>query len=365
MPDMPKRPYPHVQQETNRHGKIAFYYREGKGKRVRLKGEYDSPAFKKSYAAAVAKAADEPAPSRHTLAWLIDRYQASAAFKALRPSTQKMRANILKRVAIKSGKAPLKELSREGVAQGRDDRADTPFAAINYLKVMGYLFEWAVDAELMKENIARGVKPPKVKTDGHKPWTDEDIFAFYAHHQPGSQARFAMDLLLYTGLRRSDIYRLGPQHVRDGMIEFRAQKNQEMLYIPIHPNLQQSVDAAPNGHLAYLLTPVHGRPFRSEASFGNWFGKVCAEANVDARAHGLRKKLAQILAEAGNSNAELKARFGWSSDAMAALYIKEANKKKLAKSGAEKLNQNDFAPHLQSGAGADAIFSNENKSLKK
>lgn len=59
---------------------------------------------------------------------------------------------------------------------------------------------------------------------------------------------------------------------------------------------------------------------------------VCA-----LRAHGIRKQVAQKLAEAGGSNAELKALFGWNSDAMAALYTKGADKRRLAQAAANKL----------------------------
>lgn len=108
------------------------------------------------------------------------------------------------------------------------------------------------------------------------------------------------------------------------------------------------------GHLAYLVTPVHGRPFKSKESFGNWFGKMCAEAGVQSRAHGIRKTVAQQLAEAGGSNAELKALFGWSSDAMAALYTRNADKRKLVEMAADKLKENKLSPHLNLGEGSSA-----------
>jgi hypothetical protein len=55
--------------------------------------------------------------------------------------------------------------------------------------------------------------------------------------------------------------------------------------------------------------------------------------------------LAQIAAESGGSNAELKAMFGWTSDAMANLYTKEADARRLSKSGSEKLKVNIPSPH--------------------
>jgi len=92
---------------------------------------------------------------------------------------------------------------------------------------MGYLFEWAVDAGIMTDNPAKGVKKPKAKTDGFKAWTAEDLENFYEKHKAGSQARLAMDLLLFTGLRRSDLYKIGPQHIPDGVIEYRASRTRK------------------------------------------------------------------------------------------------------------------------------------------
>ena len=207
---------------------------------------------------------------------------------------------------------------------------------------------YAVDAGIVKNNPVRDVKMPKAKTEGFKPWEAADVEKFYATHPEGSQERLAMDMLPFTGLRRSDIFQIGPQHVKDNIIEYRAGKNGEWVYIPVHPDLRAILDAVKTEHLAYLVTPVHGRPFNSAAAFGNWFGQMCAEAGVDGRAHGLRKTLAQLLVESGNSNSKLKARFGWRSDSMANHYTRKADKRKLAISSAAKLNENSLTPQTKS-----------------
>ncbi|MGO7202478.1 hypothetical protein ACCT30_14330 [Rhizobium ruizarguesonis] len=125
----------------------------------------------------------------------------------------------------------------------------------------------------------------------------------------------------------------------------------------MHPDLKTVREATKTEHLAYLVTPVHGRPFKSAAAFGNWFGDMCAEAGVEGRAHGLRKTLAQLLAESGNSNSELRARFGWRSDSMANQLHAEGHKRKLAISGAAKLNETRLTPQTKSDEG----FMTENK----
>lgn len=149
-----------------------------------------------------------------------------------------------------------------------------------------------------------------------------------------------MDLLLRTGLRRGDVFRLEPQHVKNGVIEFRASKNAKMVYIDISPQLAIALDACKTHQMAFLTTPVHGRPFKSAASFGNWFGKMCKEAGVAPRTHGLRKKGAIDLAELGGTTEELKARFGWETDSMDGLYTREAGRRKLSKQASERLNGN-------------------------
>ena len=47
-------------------------------------------------------------------------------------------------------------------------------------------------------------------------------------------------------------------------------------------------------------------------------------------AHGLRKACTTILAESGASESELNSVFGWSGHAMAQLYTKKADRKRLA-----------------------------------
>src|SRR5215831_18116966 len=111
-------------------------------------------------------------------------------------------------------------------------------------------------------------------------------------HLVGSKARLAFDLLLYTGVRRSDVVRLGPQMERwfserlpDGTtaevqkLVFAETKGAARIVksheLPLLPPLRQSIDATVTGHLVYLAT-AFGKPHSAKA-FGNWFKKRCRE----------------------------------------------------------------------------------------
>ena len=49
---------------------------------------------------------------------------------------------------------------------------------------------------------------------GYHTWTLEEATKFEAAHLPGSTARLALALLLFTGQRKSDVIAFGRQHVK-------------------------------------------------------------------------------------------------------------------------------------------------------
>jgi hypothetical protein len=53
---MPRPRPPHLHRETTRHRKSVWYVRIGKGKRVRIPGEYGSPEFMAAYDDAISRA---------------------------------------------------------------------------------------------------------------------------------------------------------------------------------------------------------------------------------------------------------------------------------------------------------------------
>ena len=46
---MPRPRPPHLHRETNRHGKMVWYVRIGKGPRIRIKAVYGTPEFEAAY----------------------------------------------------------------------------------------------------------------------------------------------------------------------------------------------------------------------------------------------------------------------------------------------------------------------------
>lgn len=339
MPDMPRPRYPHVNRHVNRHGKVYWFFRAGHGQRIRLPGDYGSAEWLEAYKAALAGALQAKPPavraSRGTLRWLVEHWKRSSDWGQTSPATRRQRDNILSHVLARSGDCDMEAIDEAAIRAGREKRKETPAAANNFLKTMRALFRWAVEEKLLDTDPARGVRFLKVKTEGFKPWTLEDVAAYRRRWPLGTRERLALEILVNTGLRRSDVVRVGRQHVRDEIIHLRAEKTKVELYIPILPCLAEAIAAGPVGEMS-LLSSQYGRPMTKE-SFGNLFRVWCDSAGIRQSAHGIRKLAATIVAENGGSENELQALFGWTTNTMSAVYVREANKKRMALQAAFKM----------------------------
>lgn len=335
---MPRKLPPFVTRERTRHGKAVYYFRRGKGPRTRLPS-IDEPEFQDAYEAALA---GSPRPKKRianmgSLEWLITRYRETSAYLSLSSATRRQRDNIFKHVLESAGDKDYRRITRKVIVDGRERRSKTPAQARNFLDAMRGLFRWALEAELVTVDPTAGVKnPPRPKTAGFEAWTEEDVQAYEAQWPEGTKERVWLHVLLYTGLRRGDAVRLGKQHVRDGIATIRTEKTGTEVTIPILPALERTLQIGPTGDLAFIIGEK-GHPLTKE-TFGNMFRKACNAAGLTGKsAHGVRKIGATRAAEAGATVAELEALFGWTGGTMAMHYTKTADRKRLARSAAEKV----------------------------
>lgn len=353
MDSMPRPRPPHLVQQVTRHGAVIWYVRKGKGPRTRLRAPYGTDEFWGQYRAAIEGAPQPQAKvaGRMTLTWALDRYRASSAWATLSPSTRLQREAVYRAVTATAGSSLLSAVTPADILAGRERRKATPHAANTFLKAMRVFFGWAAgDGGLIDTDPTKGVARMKLGRDreGFHTWTEEELEQFESRWPLGTRERLAFDVLIYTGLRRGDAVKLGRQHIRDNMFMIRMEKTRDEMFIPILPQLAASIAAGPTGDLAILATAA-GRPWVKE-SFGNWFREACRSAGCPGAAHGLRKAGAVRAAEAGASNQEMMALFGWTSGRMADHYTKKANQKRLAKAAAERLS-NVTVPHPKSGEG--------------
>jgi integrase len=247
-----------------------------------------------------------------------------------------MRRALLERFRASHGGKQIAGMQKQHVAAILSTQK--PFAARNWLKALRGLMRFAVEIGLRPDDPTDGIKPAKAREGRIHTWSEAEIAQFEARHPIGSRARLAMELLLYTGQRRSDVVRMGPQHVRNGVLAVRQQKTGTALMIPVHSGLAAIIAASECGHLTFLVTAA-GAPF-SSAGFGNLFREWCSQAGLpQCSAHGLRKAACRRLAEIGCTAPQIAAISGHKSLREVQRYIEEVNQARLAKAAISRLER--------------------------
>src|SRR6516225_4917649 len=174
-----------------------------------------------------------------TISALAAAYYQSPDFRSLADSTKDHRRRIIDKFRCKHGDKPLKGLRREHIVQIMADKAETPEAANNLIKLLRVMLNYAVDLGMIESNPVTGIKRYKNRGVGFHSWSEDEIRQYEARHPVGTRARLVLALPLYTAQRVSDVCKMGWQHVINGdMIKLRQQKTGASLTVPLHPALK-------------------------------------------------------------------------------------------------------------------------------
>jgi integrase len=348
--------YRYLRSYRTQHGTSVTYYRRN-GRNRRLHASPGSAEFQREYdeasawfegggiATTLPRVGARPKP--HTVRWLVVEYFSSPHFRQLdAATTQRQRTRVLERVCLEPvrpgasvtmGEVPLAHFDSKAIRALRDRHADRREAARHMMKAISQMFDWALENDVagVTRNPVRDVKYPKpLATGGHHTWTPDEVRQYEQRHPIGSKARLALALLIYLGLRASDVVRLGKRHVSEGTMTLTLHKNRQRrpvtLRLPILPELQRIMDASELGAMTFLQTD-HGKPFASAKSFGNKVHDWCEQAGLSqCTAHGLRKAGATIAATNGATPHQLKAIFGWTTLKQPELYTRAIEQERVA-----------------------------------
>lgn len=326
--------YPYLNVFKDRHGKLRYRYRQKGRASVYIHGAFGSPEFRVAYDAACAgqTSAIIPGSGRTvpgTINALAVAIYGSAEWGQLRKPTQATYRGIIERLRTEYGGLPVRGLQAQHILKMRDRKVGFPTAANNQVKVLRWMLAFAVARQWRPDNPAIGLKPLKIASEGFPVWGEGDIAKFEAYWPVGTRERLAFDLLLYTAQRSGDVRQMGQQHVKGDAILVRQEKTKAFLELPIHPRLKVSLDTVPAGQMLFLITRW-GAGYEA-GSFGNWFRGACRRAGLlDRSAHGLRKSAATRLADAGCTEAQIKAVTGHKTSKEVERYTKARDQRLLA-----------------------------------
>jgi integrase len=321
-----------------RDGRAYYYLRRRGFPRARLPGLPWSPSFMAAYEAALTGPRNAIGAGRSksgSVTFVVAAYLDSQTFFASKSAgTQRMRRGILERFRGAYGDRPFALLPAEWIEALLD--AKPPHAARSWLVTLRSLCQFALKRGWLRSDPTANIKLRAIKGDGFHCWSEEEISQFEAHHPIGTKPRLALALLLYTAQRRSDVVRMGRQHVKDGVITVKQQKTGVPLEIPVHPHLQAVLDATASEHLTFLVTAT-GKPYGGNA-FSEQFRNWCDAAGLPQRCkpHGLRKAACRRLAEAGCSANEIMAISGHATMKKLVRYTAAADQARLARNAMAK-----------------------------
>ncbi|MCJ8139489.1 site-specific integrase [Falsirhodobacter halotolerans] len=312
----------------------------------------DHPDFIEHYYAARAggKWTPEVKPSvpAHSLRWLVDAYlmnlSAEVDAKLKSASTLRQRRSQLTRLCdipdrdgTPYGDLHL-DMPQAAFVQVRDHMIRTPAEADNTMKAVRAMYEFAIerrDTYGVETNPAKGIRKIHISAGGTKPWTASDLKAFRETHPAGTMPHLWLTLLMMTGCRIGDARILGRGHEvqRDGItwLEWQpGKKGSAPVTLPMAPPLQRAVRNMVVQGETYLLSE-RGRPFGTVESLRQRVRRWCDAAGlVERSSHGLRKALAELLAEVGCSDHQIMSVLAHTNPNTTAIYTRGAKRRVLA-----------------------------------
>src|SRR5215471_2629213 len=211
----------YVQAWVDKRDDRAYYYLRRRGfPRKRLPGLPWSPTFMAAYEAAMSGPRTAIGAGRvkpGSVAAVIAEYKDSREFFGSKSAgTQRMRRGILDRFGAAYGDRPFALLPPEWIEALLDSKP--PHAARSWRATLRSLCQFGVKRRYLRSDPTANIKLRAVKSDGFHCWTDAEIAQFEAYHPIGTKPRLALALLLYTAQRRSDVARMGRQHIKDGVL---------------------------------------------------------------------------------------------------------------------------------------------------
>lgn len=348
--------HPNVSAMTDRHGQTRWRYRRA-GKTIYLPGSPGDAAFEAAYLAVIEgrpipeqRPADVlPHPSSRTPRSLRAAWDLVPSllpeWHGLEPETRDRQERIAAAflgspVSTESdllwADVPVADIRRRHIKMILSARADTPHAARHLLVVIRRMILVALDEEWIETDPTQRVRhrPDYV---GWKAWPESARRAYESRWPVGSTPRLAYALALWLGNRRGDVVTLTPSAIEGDTIRIVQGKTGREIVLDITPMLREVLDAADLSGPTILKTQ-YGQPFSAKSLTGRMRDWTRAAGLPQGHTlHGLRKTLGKMLAEGGATTRQIMDTLGHTDIQHAELYTREADQKRLARAGMQRV----------------------------
>lgn len=286
---------------------------------------------------------------------LVDAFEDSEPFKALASSTQRGYKSSSKMVKAAWAFDLPADLTTVDAQQAIDAMGETPATANQFRAYLSRLMAWGIPRGFCTTNPVAFTE----KVPGGEPWSPWPDWAFVTliEHAPIYLLLPALSAF-FTGQRQGDVLAMKRPRAGENVMEVRAQKTGNTVWIPVHSQYRKWIDKAPKSNSVQLHVGARGRPYQAADGFraewqrmmnGPTFRRFRDERIVF---HGLRKNAVINLLEVGCTEAEVGAIVNMS-EQMVRHYGRDVNLRTLARNGMKRLEDrwSDVQP---------AAFANKN-----
>lgn len=322
-----------------KHGRTYYRKKEGgKDYYVRLP-QPDDPRFAEAYQRARGKVERE-APKAGTMKALVAEYRASAEFRNI-PSevTKRNYERYLDIFERDYGRKLVRDMSQADVFRERDQYADKPGKANNWLSRLNTLMKFGIGRGYRTSNPCE--KVGLLPIGEHEPWPSNVLNV--ALEQATPITRLAIILGLCTGARIGDAIKLRHDWHDGEMLEFRSSKKQIDVAVPMHPLLLDEL-AKHERKAVTLLYDRTGRPFKTTGALQERIRDLMKRiGHPGFTFHGLRKNAACYLSELGLSDREIGSILAMDTDTVRH-YTKKSRALMVARGVAERIKKGDVIP---------------------
>lgn len=319
---------------TPTNGTYYYYRKNANLPRVRLPDPNETPSedFLEAYIKAKAYVDDFRHCNGLVKKSVMLRTAFNAYLKAIKPKVSANTYHQYKRFAARIcahfGKVPLKTITHDDF--DKFILAEESAQAANcMLSFAQRAWAWFMDHKLLPDSPISEVRPREFSSDGHEPWTEEDVQQFKRRWAPGSWPYTVLEVILYTGCRISDALDLGPKNIAGDTLFYKSKKTSTVVSLHISDEFRGKMAHVFREKKYFIHNPRTRKRFNNYGTFWRLWKRSCMEAGIDKNIHGLRKTVAVRLANDGHSAAEIMSMLGWRSLGAAEIYVKTADREKL------------------------------------
>jgi integrase len=316
-----------------RHPKTGRTYIYHRASGTRIYSEFGSPEFFAELAALNAATRQAPKAVPGSLGLLIDEFVRSPHWGTLSAATRRSYERVF--AILKPIKdMPVIQADRAFLFRLRDDKIYPKHGVwlANYtLTTLSVVLKFAHDRGCLPSNpLAEKVRKIRNSRRGgaNRPWSEQECRIVMERAPP--HLKLPLALAMCAGLRKADFLKVTLSAIKDGTIAIRTSKRGVRIAIPIHPILQEAIEARPKSDALQIAVTSRGEPWTESgfnASFAKFKKKLEQEGLIEPglTPHGLRHTLGTRLREAGADDRTIADVLGQKSTSMARHYSENAS----------------------------------------